>query len=416
MPKEADRTLPNGLRIRRVPIDGTRAITALVGFDAGARAEKADENGIAHFLEHLVFKGGQTYPTTREINAMGESIGARVGAWTSHDMVVFRIRSRAEVAPQAIDLLTDFVGRPRLDPEEIDRERGVVVQEIARAADRPQDRADELIESAAFGEHPLGRPVLGTEERLRAFQPEEVVRFRERNWSGERGVVAIVGNLDAVPADDELDEFLDRFPAISPPPPHEAVPPPAATVLVDETDSRQSHLRLLYRSPVDPRDRSSRAALAVYRTLLGGSPGSLLFEEIRERRGLAYAVSAQEHAFADGAWVQVAAGVDAERCAEANSRIREVVSGLARGDLDREHVERARSYAAGRRVLAFENTNVVADDVAETVILFDEEGDPEAEIAALDAVTYEDVAAVARGLVPEPALACVGPHSAADFG
>jgi predicted Zn-dependent peptidase len=415
VPERADRTLPNGLRIRRSPIEGTRAITVLVGFDAGARAEDATENGIAHFLEHLVFKGGETYSTTREINAMGESIGARVDAWTSHDAVIFRVRSRAEVAAQAIDLLTDFAGRPRLDPEELDRERGVVIQEIARTQDRPQDRADELIERAAFGDHPLGRSVLGTEERVRAFTRDEVLRFRERNWSGGRGLAVLVGNLSAVPPGDVLAEAFGRFPAVEPRQPYEAAPPPATTVLVDEADSRQSHLRLLYRSSIDPRDRGARAALVVLRTLLGGSQGSILFDEIREQRGLAYSVSAQDHPHADAAWMQVSAGLDSDRCVEAYERIRKIVAELAARGPDREHFERARSYAAGRRVLAFENTNVVADHIAEIGILFEEEGAPEAEIAALDAVAYEDVAAVAGGLVPEPALACVGPHSARDF-
>jgi predicted Zn-dependent peptidase len=407
--------LPNGLRIRRVPIEGTRSITALVGFDAGARAEEADENGIAHFLEHLVFKGGESYPTTQAINAMGESIGARIDAWTSHDAVIFRVRSRAEVAPQAIDLLTDFAGRPRLDPEDLDRERGVVIQEIARAQDRPQDRADELIERAAFGDHPLGRPVLGSEGRLRRFTRADVVRFRERNWSGERGLAVLVGNLSAVPGDEVLAEAFGRFPLVEPRRPYAAAPPPAAAVLVDQADSRQSHLRLLYRSSIDPRDGAARAALVVLRTLLGGSQGSILFNEIREQRGLAYSVFAQDHPLADTAWIQVSAGLDADRCVEAHERIREIVAELAARGPDRDHVERARSYAAGRRVLAFENTNVVADHIAETCILFEQGSAPEAEIAALDAVSYDDVAAIARGLVPEPAVACVGPQSAADF-
>ena len=123
-------------------------------------------------------------------------------------MVVFRIRSRAEVASEAIDLLTDFVGRPRLDSEELDRERGVVIQEIARSRDRPQDRADDLIERADFGEHPLGRPVLGTEERLRAFERDDVIAFRGRTWSGERGCVVLAGNLSFVPGDDHLGATL----------------------------------------------------------------------------------------------------------------------------------------------------------------------------------------------------------------
>src|SRR3954454_14616184 len=123
-------TLETGLPIVKLKMPGTRAITALVAFDAGARTERADENGMAHFLEHLVFKGGQKYDDYRKVNQTAETMGAVLNAYTSHALVAFHITCRAEVAPEAIDLLTDFVGRPKVDAEELDRERGVAIQEI----------------------------------------------------------------------------------------------------------------------------------------------------------------------------------------------------------------------------------------------------------------------------------------------
>ena len=137
-------------------------MTILVAFDAGARTERPEENGMAHFLEHLVFKGGEKYPTYRDVNEAAERIGAVLNAYTSHDLVAFHITARANKALEAADLLTDFVGRPRIDGDELNRERGVVVQEIARANDQPAVMAEHLIDEAAFGDHPLGRPVLGT--------------------------------------------------------------------------------------------------------------------------------------------------------------------------------------------------------------------------------------------------------------
>ena len=408
-------TLENGLRVRRVPIEGTRATTALVAFEAGARTESRDKNGIAHFLEHLVFKGGQDYPTHREINEAGERLGARVDAWTSHDIVAFRVRSRAAVAGEALALLTDFVGRPALDREELERERGVVIQEIARSMDRPGDRADELLDAAAFGDHPLGRPVLGTEKRLRAFTREDVVLFRQRQWCGERGCLLLVGNLEYLPSDLELGRLLDRFPNVGVPEAYAPTPPPSSKVLVEETDSSHSHLRLLYRPEIDFRDHALRAALVVYRTVLGGSQGSVLFDELRERRGLAYSSYALDAVSADAALIQVVAGVESEQCVAAHGLIRDLIAGMAEDGPDRDHVERARSYAAGRRVLAFENSNVVADHLAEEAILHGEVRRPEEEIAALDAVTYEQVAEVASRVGDRPAVACVGPHAAADF-
>src|ERR1700716_1363301 len=156
----------NDLAVHRIALPGTRALTVLIAFDAGARNERPEENGMAHFLEHLVFKGGETYPTYKDVNETAERLGGVLNAYTSHDLVAFHITVRAEGAPQAIGLLTDFVGPPRLDAEELDRERGVVIQEINRAFDQPSVVAEYLIDRAAFGEHPLARPVRGPEENL----------------------------------------------------------------------------------------------------------------------------------------------------------------------------------------------------------------------------------------------------------
>src|SRR5918912_944294 len=180
-------SLPNGLPVHRVEIPGTRALTVLVAFDAGARTERPEENGMAHFLEHLVFKGGEKYDDYRKVNQTAETMGAVLNAYTSHDLVAFHITCRAEVVGEAIDLLTDFVGRPKIDPEELDRERGVVIQEINRAHDQPSVLAEHLIDRAAFGDHPLGRPVLGPEEHLRTFTRDAIVAFRRRQWAGGGG-------------------------------------------------------------------------------------------------------------------------------------------------------------------------------------------------------------------------------------
>src|SRR5690349_23619443 len=184
MPTISSQTLANGMPLHCIEVDGTRALTLLVAFDAGARTERPEENGMAHFLEHLVFKGGEKFPTYRDVNHAAESIGAVLNAYTSHDLVAFHITVRAQRSAEAADLLTDFVGRPRIDAEELDRERGVVVQEIARANDQPSTVAEHLIDEAAFGEHPLGRPVLGTTEHIRdTFTREGIIAFRERRWA-----------------------------------------------------------------------------------------------------------------------------------------------------------------------------------------------------------------------------------------
>jgi predicted Zn-dependent peptidase len=408
---------PNGLPLHRISLPGTRAITVLVAFDAGARTERAEENGMAHFLEHLVFKGGEKYSDYRAVNETAERLGGILNAYTSHDLVAFHITARAEAAMEAIDLLTDFVGRPRIDADELDRERGVVIQEIARSNDQPSHVAEHLIDRAAFGDHPLGRPVLGPEEHLRTFTRDAIVAFRERRWAGELGGAFLVGNLDALPQNRsaELEELFGRFPTLSAPEGPEPAPGLEPVTLVERRDSNQSHLRMSYRPAVDPADAQQRAALTIYATILGGSMGSRLFDEIREQRGLAYSVGAGEHVYADAGILQLSAGLDSTKCIEAYTRMREIVTELRQDGPTEAEVERARAFAAGRRVLAFENTNAVARYAAQQAIVRREPIDPDAAIAALDAVTYDEVAAIARGVEDRLSVACVGPHDESDF-
>ncbi len=407
--------LENGLPIYKVGLPGTRALTVLVAFDAGARNERPEENGMAHFLEHLVFKGGEKYPTYKDVNETAERLGGMLNAYTSHDLVAFHLTVRAESAPQAIDLLTDFAGRPRIDAEELDRERGVVIQEINRAYDQPSTIAEYLIDRAAFGEHPLGRTVLGPEENLRAFTREGIVAFRERRWAGARGGAFLAGNLDHLPDEAALQECFARFPALPDPAPYTPAPEFAPKTLVEERDTNQSHLRMIYRPDIAVGDVRKRAALTIYSTLLGGSMGSRLFEEIREKRGLCYSVYAIDHAFADVPILQLGSGLESAKCIEAYTRMREIVDELRDDGPTEEEVHRARAYAAGRRVLAFENTNAVARYAANQKIVFGEDIDPDAAISALDAVTFDEVREVATGVADNLAVACVGPHTADEF-
>jgi len=406
---------PNGLPVHKISIPGTRALTVLVAFDAGARSERPTENGIAHFLEHLVFKGGERYRDYREVNETAERMGAVLNAYTSHDLVAFHITSRAEAAPLAIDLLTDIAGRPRLDAAELERERGVVIQEIARAYDQPATVAEYLIDRAAFGEHPLGRTVLGPEEHLRGFRREEIVAFRERRWTPGGGVAFLVGNTDHLPDDATLADCFARFPRHASTDTVEPAPPFAPATLVEERDTNQSHLRLVYRSQIDPRDAGARAALGIYATLLGGSMGSRLFDELREQRGLCYSVWSVDHTFADTSMLQLGAGLESAKCVEAYRLMREIVATLRRDGPAREEVDRARAYAAGRRAIAFEYSLAVARYAASQAIVYDDELDPDVAIARIDAVGFEEVAEVARGISEELAVACVGPHAEGDF-
>ncbi len=409
-------TLSNRLPLYRIDMDSTRAVTILVAFDAGARTERPEENGMAHFLEHLVFKGGEKYATYRDVNEAAEGIGAVLNAYTSHDLVAFHITARAERAFEAADLLTDFVGRPRIDGSELDRERGVVVQEIARSHDQPAMVAEHLIDEAAFGEHPLGRPVLGSIEHIRdEFTREGILAFRGRRWSPERGAAFVVGNLSHFPSDGSVDELFARFPERPRPEPYDPAPALEPRVLVQERESNQSHLRMSYRPSIEVADAKQRASMTVYSTLLGGSMGSRLFDEIREQRGLAYSVHAIAHAYADVPVLQLSAGLDSTKCIDAYRRMREIVTELREDGPTEAEVERARAYAAGARAIAFENTGAIARHAAQQTILYGETVDPDRTIALLDETTFDDVANVARSVEDSLSIACVGPHTAEDF-
>ena len=406
--------LSNRLPLYRVSTPGTRALTILVAFDAGARSEHPEENGMAHFLEHLVFKGGEKYPTYRDVNQAAEAIGAVLNAYTSHDLVAFHITARAERGLEAADLLTDFVARPRIDADEMERERGVVVQEIARANDQPAVMAEHLIDEAAFGDHPLGRPVLGPAEHIRErFTRDGILAFRSRRWSPSRGAAFLVGNLDAL--DGDVEELFNRFPERPAPEGFEPAPALEPRILVGERDSSQSHLRMSYRSAIDVSDANQRAALAIYSTLLGGSMASRLFDEIREQRGLAYSVHSLAHSYADVPVVQLSAGLDSSKCIEAYTRMREIIDELRDQGPRPEEVERARAYAAGARAIGFENTGAVARYGAQQAIVYGEDVNPDEAIDRLDRVELKNVREVAAGVSEKLSVACVGPHTAEDF-
>ena len=321
---------------------------------------------MAHFLEHLVFKGGEKYDDYRKVNETAERMGAVLNAYTSHDLVAFHITCRAEVVGEAIDLLTDFVGRPKIDAEELDRERGVVIQEIARANDQPSVVAEHLIDRAAFGDHPLGRPVLGPEEHLRTLHargdrrlPLAPVGGRARRRVPGRQPRARARRRASWPRRSAASRRsrpnggFEPAPAFSP------------QTLVEERDSNQSHLRISYRPQIDPRDpRAARRAgglLDAAGRLDGLAPVRRDPRAARPRLlGLLGRPLVRRRA--DPAAVGRARVGQVRRGLHAHARDRRRAA--RRTGRREEEFERARAYAAGRRVLAFENTNAVARHAA----------------------------------------------------
>jgi predicted Zn-dependent peptidase len=246
--------------------------------------------------------------------------------------------------------------------------------------------------------------VLGPAQHIReTFTRDAIVAFRSRRWSPAQGAAFAVGNLDGLGDNGALDELFGRFTAGPEPAPYDPAPPAHPRVMVRERDSNQSHLRMSYRPALDVSSPAQRAAMVIYATLLGGSMGSRLFDEIREQRGLAYSVSAFPHAYADVPIVQLSAGLDSAKCVEAYRRMREIVTELREQGPTEAEVARARAYAAGARTIAFENTGAVARYAASQTITL------------LDQVTYDDVRAVAAEVADELSVACVGPHTVEEL-
>jgi predicted Zn-dependent peptidase len=212
-----------------------------------------------------------------------------------------------------------------------------------------------------------------------------------------------------------VDELFARFPAGETPEGYDPAPPLEPRVLVRERESKQSHLRMSYRPQIDVRDQRQRAALTIYSTLLGGSMGSRLFDEIREQRGLAYSVNAYAHAYADVPILQLSAGLESAKCVEAYRRMRDIVTELRTDGPTEAEVERARAYAAGARAIAFENTGAIARHAAQQAIVYGQDIDPDLTLDLLDSVTFGEVVEVAAGIEDELSVACVGPHTVEEL-
>ena len=357
-------SLPNGLPLHRVELP-TRSTTVLVAFDAGARTERPEENGMAHFLEHLVFKGGQKYDDYRKVNQTAETMGAVLNAYTSHDLVAFHITCRAEVAAEAIDLLTDFVGRPKIDAEELDRERGVVIQEIARAHDQPSVLAEHLIDrprsaTTRSAARCWGPKSTCARSRATRSSPSAAAsgsaRAAARSWSATSTTCPRTPRWPSSSAASRRSR-----PTAAP----SRRPRSRPTTLVENArvravapaDVLPPADRPPRRLPSAPRWASTRRCWAA-RWAPGCSTRSASSAASPTR------VYAIDHSFADVPILQLSAGLDSTKCVEAFKRMGEIVDELRTDGPSEEEVERARAYAAGRRVLAFENTNAVARHAA----------------------------------------------------
>jgi predicted Zn-dependent peptidase len=407
-------TLDNQLRVLTVPLANARSVAAGVYLAVGSRYEGAAESGASHFAEHMLFKGTTTR-TARDIANAIERVGGYANAATGREGTTYYTLVTPEHLPVALDLLSDMLLNSRFRPRELERERGVIVEEINRTLDTPDDLIFELITSLEWPDSPLGRSIAGAHASVTTMTRARLLGFVKRHYLPNVAAVVVAG---AVQHDQVVAEVSRHFCAWAPaegPQPQPARPREAQSrVMVEIRGTEQAQMCLSVRG-VARRD-PDRHAVGIMTAILGDGMGSRLFQEIREKRGLAYSVDASSSHLRDTGALFVYAGVPPERAAEALAATLEQLDRLRRRVVTAAELDRAKEYTKGRVLLGLETPAANAGWVGSQVVQGLEVVTPEEWIAALDAVTVEDVRRVARRLFSggAPHLALVGPFEDAS--
>jgi predicted Zn-dependent peptidase len=411
--------LPGGLRVLTEAVPGVRSVSLGIWIGVGSRDEAPAQAGAAHYLEHLLFKG----TSTRTASAIAEdfdAVGGDLNAFTAKEHTCYYAQVLDSDLPLAVQVLADVVTDALLTPADVELERGVVLEEIAMRDDDPEDLLGELFDEALFGEHPLGRPVIGSEESIRGMSREVLHGFWRGQYTTPRMIVAAAGNL--VHADvvelvgTALADAAARAGATAEPAAHREgrleVPAVPRLVLRPE-DSEQAHLMLGV--PGIGRHDKRRTALSVLNTALGGGPSSRLFQEVRERRGLAYQVYSQHTGYADAGAFSVYAGCAPDRLGEVTEVVRAVLADVAAGGVTPAEVVRAQGNLRGGLVLGLEDTPSRMNRLGRSELDHGRQRTIAESLDRISAVTVDEVTEVARELLSEPlTTAVVGPYDDED--
>ncbi|MDP9143393.1 MAG: insulinase family protein [Actinomycetota bacterium] len=405
-------TLPNGIRVITEPMPSLRSIALGCWVDTGTRDELPNERGASHFLEHLLFKGSETL-SAREVSEIFDSIGAESNAFTSKENTCYWTRLLDQDLATGFDVLAEMIQRPAFRQNEIDAERQVVIEEINMNEDDPDDVAFENFTRAVFAGHPLEAPVLGTRESIRGMSRDDIVGYWKRRYGAGSMVVAGAGSLEH----DALVEMVSsRFGDWSGEPvDHEFGPnSPVSSVSITRRDTEQAHVVLGGKGLKRADER--RWAFEVMNHVVGSGMSSRLFREVREERGLAYAIYGFRLAYADaGAW-GVYVGTTPTQADTALNVIRDELSKVVAEGITPEELERAKGSMRGGLALSLEDPNsrmvrLGRDELSGMPHLSVDE-----RLAKLEAVTLEDVQGIATDLFTgERILGAVGPFDEADL-
>jgi predicted Zn-dependent peptidase len=406
-------TLDNGLRILTADLPYAQSVTCMVMLAAGSRYETPDSNGIAHFSEHMFFKGTERRPTARDIAGEIDAIGGEFNAFTSKESTAYFVKCAAEHRDVALDVLVDMLRHSRFDSDEIDREKGVIVEEMNMYFDTPRDYIGGVYDELLYGDQPLGWDIIGKKETVRAATRETFLSYLGRWYHPERMVVGLAGRIgdDAV---ERISELLGDLPAQPTGEPSAAQPYVNGRVKVFTKQSDQAHV--IVGVPSYPLDHPDRYVLQMVATVLGGGMSSRLFTEVRERRGLAYYVYGANHSYTDAGSLYSQAGVDINRIDEALTTIAAELKGMAAAPVPADELGKAISFAKGRFVLQLENPQGLIMFGLRKEVLEQRAPDPDEVLAGISAVTAEDVQRVAQDLIREDKLrlAVIGPFDDAD--
>lgn len=404
-------TLPNGLRIVTGELPHTRSATVSVYVGAGSRYEPDDEAGLSHFLEHMLFKGASRRPTAREISEAIESVGGMHNAATDREVTVYYAKVPHTAATETIDILADMVRDPVMDPVELEKERAVILEELAGVEDSPAELAAILIDETLWPGQPIGRNVGGTPETVESTPMGAITRYFRAQYVPENLVLVVAGNVQHESVVDAATRFLGDMPRASAGPwfpvaPRTTVP----RVAVREKPTEQAHICLAY--PSLPLSHPDRYAVDLLSTVLGEGMSSRLFLELREERALVYDIHSYPSEFRDAGSFTVYAGCDPTNAATTIevtlSEIAKVLDGIPSAEF-----EKAKQMAKGRIQLRMEDTRSVAGWLGSQELLLDNILTVDQVVDCIERVTPDHLMRVA-GEILDPAkavMAIVGPFS-----
>jgi predicted Zn-dependent peptidase len=397
-------TLPNGLRIVTDRMPTVESVSLGAWVRAGTRYERPQVNGVAHLLEHMVFKGTERR-SAREIAETIEAVGGSINAYTSRETTAYYAKVLKDDAGLAVDVLADILQHSLFDDAELGRERSVVLQEIGQAHDTPDDVVFDHFQSTAFPDQPLGRPVLGKSEIVANMSRDAIVGFRDAHYRTGRMVVAAAGNIEHEQLVDHAAQVFGELKNGGDDTSQEAVY--NGGEFREVRDLEQIHMVLGFRGA--PIGTSEFYTLSVLSNLFGGGMSSRLFQEIREERGLVYSIDTFMSAFADTGLFGVYAGTGTAQIGELIPALCDQITCLA-GSLREDEVARSRAQLKSSLLMALESSGARCEQIAQHLLIFGRVLPIDEMVARIDAIDGEQISALATQIfsVP-PVLAAVGP-------